>query len=117
MQGARMVAKPARKLKKSRKAIETPLFELDVGIYPAQPQKVTVQGVNIFKRVYEIPFENPNYVSKGIKSVELNGAVVQTKEAMIELKDDRKTHFAKVILGSQSHCFAKWITTHFPHSC
>jgi len=80
--------------------METSLFELDSGIYYGLSQKVTVQGVNIFKRVYEIQLENPNCVSKGVQRVELNGAVVQTKEAMIELKDDRKTHFAKVILGS-----------------
>ena len=49
---------------------------------------------------HEIQFENPNHVSKGVLRIEIDGVVVQTKEAMIDLKDDQKTHFVKVILGS-----------------
>ena len=52
------------------------------------------------KATYDIQFENPNHVSKGIQRIELDGVVVQTKEATIELKDDQKTHFVKVILGT-----------------
>lgn len=41
MQGARMVAKPAKKLKKRRNAMGTPLFLLAPGITSTSPNKVT----------------------------------------------------------------------------
>jgi cyclic beta-1,2-glucan synthetase len=58
--------------------------------------KVTYQNLS---SVYDIQFENPNHVSKGVQRIECDGVVVQTKDAAIDLKDDRKTHFVKVILG------------------
>ncbi len=48
---------------------------------------------------YEIQFENPNHVSKGVLRIVCDGVVLQTKAAMIDLKDDSKTHFVKAILG------------------
>jgi cyclic beta-1,2-glucan synthetase len=48
---------------------------------------------------YEIIFENPNHLSKGIQRIELDGEVVQTSDATIELKDDQKNHWVKVMMG------------------
>jgi cyclic beta-1,2-glucan synthetase len=48
---------------------------------------------------YEIQFENPNHVSKGILRIELDGAVVLTTNATIELKDDQQKHWVKVVMG------------------
>jgi cyclic beta-1,2-glucan synthetase len=62
--------------------------------------KVTYQHLG---SCYEIQFENPNHVSKGVQRIELDGLFVPTKDATIELKDDRKTHVVKVILGPSQH--------------
>jgi len=53
-----------------------------------------------FGSVYDIQFENPDHVFKGVLRIELDGFVVPTKDASIDLKDDQKTHFVRVILGS-----------------
>ena len=52
--------------------------------------------------LYEIQFENPNHVSKGIQRIELDGEVIQAKDATLELKDDRKNHLVKVTMGAQT---------------
>jgi cyclic beta-1,2-glucan synthetase len=47
---------------------------------------------------YEIQFENPNHVSKGIQRIELDGHEVLSTNATIELKDDQQKHWVKVIM-------------------
>jgi cyclic beta-1,2-glucan synthetase len=49
--------------------------------------------------VYEIQFENPDHVSRGIRRVELDGGVVAAEAATLELKDDQKHHLVKVVMG------------------
>ncbi len=60
-------------------------------------------GYKVFYRhestSYEIQFENPDHRSKGVQRIELDGEVVQTSDAALALRDDRKSHFVKVIIG------------------
>jgi cyclic beta-1,2-glucan synthetase len=49
--------------------------------------------------LYEIQFENPNHVSRGILSVELDGATVPSTDSSLELRDDQKNHKVKVVMG------------------
>ncbi len=48
---------------------------------------------------YEIQFENPDHVSKGVRRIELDGALYPTGDSTLELAADGKTHQVKVILG------------------
>ncbi len=48
---------------------------------------------------YEIQFENPNHVSKGIQKIELDGRPVEASNDTVELKDDGKNHAVKVVMG------------------
>ena len=48
---------------------------------------------------YEIQFENPHHVSKGIQWMELDGQRVETADATVDLKDDGKNHIVKVMMG------------------
>ncbi len=48
--------------------------------------------------LYKIQFENPGHVSKGVQRVELDGEAVKTANAAVELKDDQKNHFVKVVM-------------------
>jgi cyclic beta-1,2-glucan synthetase len=47
---------------------------------------------------YEIQFENPNHVSQGVQHIELDGKMVETDDATIELKDDQQKHLVKVVM-------------------
>ncbi|MEQ1850376.1 MAG: glucoamylase family protein [Chthoniobacteraceae bacterium] len=48
---------------------------------------------------YEIVIENPAHVSRGVASVELDGAPVMSKA--IPLLDDKQPHIIRVVLGSK----------------
>jgi cyclic beta-1,2-glucan synthetase len=49
------------------------------------------------RAVYRIKVENPLGVSRGVVSVEVDGAM----QKVIELVDDEKTHNVRVIMGEQ----------------
>ena len=51
---------------------------------------------------YEIVVENPHGVTRGVSSVELNGAPLASGSKYIQLADDGATHHVRVVLGSQS---------------
>jgi cyclic beta-1,2-glucan synthetase len=48
---------------------------------------------------YEIQFENPRHVSKGILEIDLDGQKLENANAKVELKDDGKKHVVKVLMG------------------
>jgi cyclic beta-1,2-glucan synthetase len=48
---------------------------------------------------YEIQFENPNHVSKGVQRIEVDGREVETAGATLELRDDGQTHQVKIRMG------------------
>ncbi len=48
---------------------------------------------------YEIQFENPNHVSKGVLRIELDGKAVRTSDATLELEEDQKNHLVRVAMG------------------
>ncbi len=50
---------------------------------------------------YEIRFENPDHVSKGIRRIEMDGEAVDALVAMLDLRDDGKKHQVKVVMGPQ----------------
>jgi cyclic beta-1,2-glucan synthetase len=73
---------------------ETPAVELQTDQHDWNlPTIVKTVGTT-----YEIQFENPNHVSKGVQSIELDGETVLGTNATIELKDDQKKHRVKVIM-------------------
>jgi len=49
---------------------------------------------------YEIQFENPNHVCRGVERIELDGAAVQTSTATLALEDSQKHHVVRVVMGS-----------------
>ena len=51
---------------------------------------------------YEIVVENPHGVTRGVSSVELDGAPLASGSKYIQLADDGATHHVRVVLGSQS---------------
>ena len=51
---------------------------------------------------YEIVVENPHGETRGVSSVDLNGAPLASGSKYIQLADDGATHHVRVILGSQS---------------
>jgi cyclic beta-1,2-glucan synthetase len=48
---------------------------------------------------YEIQFENPNHVSKGVLRIEVDGNIVTNSKNSIMLKDDQQKHWVKVVMG------------------
>ena len=50
---------------------------------------------------YEIVVENPQGVTRGLLSVELDGAQLATNNMYIQLADDGATHHVRVVLGSE----------------
>jgi cyclic beta-1,2-glucan synthetase len=48
---------------------------------------------------YEIAVENPNGVSRGVSRVVLDGELLKTTQAQIDLCDDGATHRVRVTLG------------------
>jgi cyclic beta-1,2-glucan synthetase len=48
---------------------------------------------------YEIQFENPSRVSKGIQRMELDGEIVKAPNGTIPLLDDQKNHSIKIVMG------------------
>ena len=51
------------------------------------------------KTQYEIFVENPNSISNGVKTIELDGKFIMSVKDGIPLIDDRKVHAVRVILG------------------
>ena len=48
---------------------------------------------------YEISVLNPNGVSRGVSSMEVDGAAVPSGSANVKLMDDGATHRIRVLLG------------------
>jgi cyclic beta-1,2-glucan synthetase len=51
---------------------------------------------------YEILIENPEAVSRGVASLELDGQVLASGASMIELVDDGATHRVRMVLGESA---------------
>lgn len=49
--------------------------------------------------LYDIRFENPNHLSKGVLRIDLDGVALKTADATLELKDDGKKHSVRVVMG------------------
>jgi cyclic beta-1,2-glucan synthetase len=48
---------------------------------------------------YQIVVDNPQGVSRGVASIELDGQVLKGADATIALADDGATHAVRVVLG------------------
>jgi cyclic beta-1,2-glucan synthetase len=60
---------------------------------------------------YQIVVENPQGVTRGLLSVELDGALLATNNMYIQLADDGATHHVRVKLGSEILAVGRQATT------